>query len=50
MERAMTAIGHVGLRVYHRDPGGAVVEHDTDMERIYDDGRSRSDHWAADDP
>jgi len=38
------------IAVYHREPSGAVVEHYTDMERIYDDGRSRSGHWAADDP
>ena len=36
--------------MYHREPGGAVVEHYTDMERIYDDGRARSGRWAADDP
>jgi catechol-2,3-dioxygenase len=38
------------IAVYHREPSGAVVEHYTDMERIYDDGRERSGHWAADDP
>jgi len=38
------------IAVYHRDPSGAVVEHYTDMERIYDDGRARSGRWAADDP
>jgi catechol 2,3-dioxygenase len=38
------------IAVYHREPSGAVVEHYTDMERIYDDGRSRSGQWAADDP
>jgi catechol-2,3-dioxygenase len=38
------------IAVYHREPSGAVVEHYTDMERIYDDGRSRSGRWAADDP
>jgi catechol-2,3-dioxygenase len=38
------------IAVYHREPSGAVVEHYTDMERIYDDGRARSGHWAADDP
>jgi catechol 2,3-dioxygenase len=37
------------IAVYHREPSGAVVEHYTDMERIYDDGRYRSGHWAADD-
>jgi catechol-2,3-dioxygenase len=38
------------IAVYHREPSGAVVEHYTDMERIYDDGRFRSGHWAAEDP
>jgi catechol 2,3-dioxygenase len=38
------------IAVYHREPSGAVVEHYTDMERIYDDGRSRSGRWTADDP
>jgi catechol 2,3-dioxygenase len=38
------------IAVYHREPSGAVVEHYTDMERIYDDGRARSGRWAADDP
>jgi catechol 2,3-dioxygenase len=38
------------IAVYHREPSGAVVEHYTDMERIYDDGRSRTGRWAADDP
>jgi catechol 2,3-dioxygenase len=38
------------IAVYHREPSGAVVEHYTDMERIYDDGRPRSGRWAADDP
>lgn len=38
------------IAVYHRDPSGVVVEHYTDMERIYDDGRARSGRWAADDP
>jgi hypothetical protein len=38
------------IAVYHREPSGAVVEHYTDMERIYDDGRHRSGRWAADDP
>ena len=38
------------IAVYHREPCGAVVEHNTDMERIYDDGRARSGRWAADDP
>jgi catechol-2,3-dioxygenase len=38
------------IAVYHRDPSGVVVEHYTDMERIYDDGSPRSGRWAADDP
>jgi len=38
------------IAVYHREPSGAVVEHYTDMERIYDDGRPRSGRWPADDP
>jgi catechol-2,3-dioxygenase len=38
------------IAVYHREPSGAAVEHYTDMERIYDDGRSRSGRWDAGDP
>jgi catechol 2,3-dioxygenase len=38
------------IAVYHLEPSGAVVEHYTDMERIYDDGLSRSGRWEADDP
>lgn len=38
------------IAVYHREPSGAVVEHYTDMERIYDDGRARGGRWASDDP